>query len=162
MLILSEEVSEGWAMEILSVAERHIEAYATMRMALWPSETIARHRGDIEEALASPSVDHVAFLAVVGGDVCVGFAEAALRHDYVNGCTTSPVAFVEGLYVSPDMRRNGVARRLIDRIVEWARTRGCSEIASDADAGNMDSHAMHEALGFCETERVVFFRRELH
>lgn len=147
-------------MEIMSVSTGHIGAYAALRMALWPSETVAEHREQIERALASPDADQVAFLAVAGGEVC-GFAEAALRHDYVNGCTTSPVAFVEGLYVLPDRRLNGVARLLIEQVVAWARGLGCAEIASDADAANKDSHAMHEALGFAETERVVFFRRSL-
>ncbi|MBB2196054.1 GNAT family N-acetyltransferase [Gluconacetobacter sp. 1c LMG 22058] len=147
-------------MEIIAVSAGHIGAYAALRVALWPAEGVAGHREEIERAMAAPDAGHVAFLAVAGRDVC-GFAEAALRHDYVNGCTTSPVAFVEGLYVSPDWRLHGVARLLIDRVVTWARGLGCAEIASDADVSNTDSHAMHAALGFAETERVVFFRRSL-
>ena len=34
--------------------------------------------------------------------------------DYVNGCTTSPVGFLEGLYVAAAARRQGVARALCD------------------------------------------------
>jgi aminoglycoside 6'-N-acetyltransferase I len=35
------------------------------------------------------------------------------------------------------------------------------ELASDADIANAVSHATHRALGFQETERVVYFRKVL-
>lgn len=38
---------------------------------------------------------------------------------------------------------------------------GCGELASDAPLENAASHAMHHALGFVETERVVFFKKAL-
>ena len=61
----------------------------------------------------------------------------------------------------PECRRRGVARALVDAIVDWARGEGLSEFASDALLDNTVSHAMHAALGFAETERVVYFRRAL-
>lgn len=91
----------------------------------------------------------------------VGLAEAALRSDYVNGAETSLVAFLEGLYVVPDSRTKGVARSLLQEVIRWAREQGCRELASDALLENTSSHAVHRALGFQETERVVFFRRLL-
>ena len=100
------------------------------------------------------------FLADAGGSA-VGLAEAELRTDYVNGTTTRPVAFLEGLYVLPQERRKGVARALVAAVAQWGREQGCTELASDALADDRTSHAMHRALGFQETERVVFFRRSL-
>ncbi len=91
----------------------------------------------------------------------IGFAEAAIRQDYVNGCDSSPVLFLEGLFVDPGHRRRGVAGALVAAVADWGRAQGCSEFASDAEIDNLDSHAMHLALGFAETERVVYFRREL-
>lgn len=88
-----------------------------------------------------------------------GFAEAAIRHDYVNGTESSPVAFLEGIYVRPSARRQGVARALVDAVERWAAERGCGELASDALLDNDASHAMHRGLGFEETERVVYFRK---
>ena len=95
------------------------------------------------------------------GAALTGFAEASVRRDYVNGCATSPVAFVEGLYVVPQQRRLGVARALVAAIEDWALARGLSELASDALLESRPSHAMHEALGLRETERVVYFRKAL-
>jgi aminoglycoside 6'-N-acetyltransferase I len=42
-----------------------------------------------------------------------------------------------------------------------ALTVGCREFAWDAAVENEPSHAMHRALGFEKTERVVFFRKSL-
>jgi len=71
------------------------------------------------------------------------------------------VACLEGIYVKPAYRRRGIARALCERVAAWARKLGASELASDALLDNTDSHAMHRALGFTETQRVVFFRRTL-
>jgi aminoglycoside 6'-N-acetyltransferase I len=100
-----------------------------------------------------------AFVAHDGNPV--GFAEAAIRSDYVNGTMWSPVAFLEGLYVLPAARRKGVAGELVAAVAGWARELGYRELASDARLENEASHAMHRALGFEETERVVYFRRLL-
>ena len=101
------------------------------------------------------------FLACSTAADAIGFAEVSLRSDYVNGTETSPVAFVEGLYVVPHARRNGVAAALVTAACDWGRRAGCREIASDALLENSTSQVVHRALGFEETERVVYFRRKL-
>lgn len=93
--------------------------------------------------------------------MAIGFADVSLRWDYVNGCDTSPVAFLEGVYVEEEFRGQGVAAALIAEVTRWAISKGVSELASDADIANIDSHRMHAALGFEETERVVYFRKLL-
>lgn len=101
------------------------------------------------------------FLAYSAAKEAIGLAEVSVRSDYVNGTQTSPVAFVEGLYVVPHARRNGVAAALVAAACDWGRGAGCREIASDAPLDNSISHVVHRALGFEETERVVYFRRKL-
>jgi aminoglycoside 6'-N-acetyltransferase I len=90
-----------------------------------------------------------------------GLVEASLRSDYVNGTHSTPVVFLEGLYVAPAVRRQGIARELVAAVAAWGRARGCSELASDTPLANRASQAMHRALGFEETERVVYFRKAL-
>ena len=84
-----------------------------------------------------------------------------MRTDYVNGTNSSPVAFLEGIYVSPSARLQGIARKLLVAAEEWARSLGSREFASDALFENTQSHAMHAALGFTESERVIFFKKAL-
>jgi aminoglycoside 6'-N-acetyltransferase I len=80
-----------------------------LRCALWPDQLEHLHRSDAE-ALLHRAGEAVTFLA--RAPECIGFAELTLRHDYVNGCDTSPVAFLEGIYVKPEWRRRGVATAL--------------------------------------------------
>lgn len=145
-------------MQIGRAGEADIADWLALRLALWP-EDAAEARQAIEQSLSN-TYGYAAFLAHDSGAV-MGFAEASLRHDYVNGCETSPVAFLEGIYVLPDWRRRGVARGLTEAVADWARANGCTEFASDALLDNGVSHAFHAAIGFEETERVVYFRRPL-
>ena len=138
-----------------------VEAWAKFRHALWPALTIAEHRGELVATLQSGSIEVIAFVAVDDDTQIVGFAEAGLRRDYVNGCETSPVAFLEGVFVRPEFRRSGVGRSLNAAVETWAREKGCTELASDTHLENADSNRFHSAVGFEETERVVFYRRRL-
>ncbi len=133
-----------------------VGAWVHLRMALWPDATEQEHRAEIAEQLAEPS-RYGAFVVMRAGQPA-GLAEVALRRDYVNGTDTSPVAFLEGIYVTASHRRTGVARILLDAVREWARSHRCAELASDTGLDNIVSQAAHQALGFTETERVVFYR----
>lgn len=131
-----------------------------MRHALWPETSPAGHLADIDAWLAAPG-DAINFVARSADGQPEGFAETCLRHDYVNGTKSSPVAFLEGIYVEPSFRRTDVARRLVEAVENWARQQGCSELASDTAVANIASQDLHHALGFVETQRVVFFRKLL-
>ena len=146
------------AQRIVRAAAIHAQSWARMRIALWPDASLDEHHDEIAAMLAADEA-MAAFVALDDQGIAIGFVEAALRHDYVNGCETSPVLFVEGLYVMPDARRAGVARVLIDGAAVWGHAQGCIEMALDADIANLSSHAFHQAAGFAETERVVYFRR---
>jgi aminoglycoside 6'-N-acetyltransferase I len=136
-----------------------IDTWLALRVALWPDQSPDAMRLEMPAMLDDPR--WVVLLALWPHDEVVGMAEANTRTDYVNGCETSPVGFLEAIYVVPAARRQGVARRLVDAVAAWTRSNGLTELASDALPDNTDSHGMHRALGFSETERVVFFRRRV-
>ncbi|KVE35481.1 aminoglycoside 6'-N-acetyltransferase [Burkholderia sp. TSV86] len=148
----------AFAVRIASAADA--PAWRRLRHALWPHASNAEHARDIAAQLDAPH-RYACFVAVAPAEQPLGFAEIAVRNDAVNGCHTSPVLFLEGVYVDPSLRRRGIARSLIAAAAAWGATRGCSEFASDAPIDNAASYALHRALGFDETERVVFFRRTL-
>jgi len=143
-------------MRVVPAGTGDTEEWIALRAALWPAAP--DHAGDIARMRAAPERS-VTFIARDGGGAAIGFAEVSLRHDHVNGCETSPVGFLEGIYVVPARRRQGAARALIAAAEDWTRAQGASELASDALLDNIDSHRMHAALGFIETERVVTFRK---
>lgn len=128
-----------------------------LRMALWPADR-AVHLQEMQELCAQPG-RYAQFVAYSSLGEPQGLVEVALRSDYVNGTDSSPVGFLEGLYVDPAFRKQGVAALLVKTAEQWVREQGCTEMASDALLDNTTSHAMHRALGFEETERVVYFRK---
>jgi aminoglycoside 6'-N-acetyltransferase I len=139
-------------------------AWGAMRAALWTdadAPTLAAEVSDYFAQRVSASIAVVALAASEVGDEVIGFAEATIRGDYVNGTRGSPVGFLEALFVKPERRRRGVGRALVAAIERWVRARGCSELALDADLDNGASHAAHRAYGFVETERVVYFCKRL-
>lgn len=150
-------VSQRW--QIRTASEEDFEAWGSMRLALWPDEHGVATAEEMQAWLADSGKTALLALDVEGN--AIGFAELALRHDYVNGTETSPVGFLEGWYVAPEWHARGVGRALIAAGEDWARLQGCSEFASDALLDNADSHAAHLACGFEETERVVYFRKSL-
>jgi len=133
--------------------------WLALRSLLWPDGSECEHLRYMADAIVR---GHFVRLAIAANGSAVAFVEASKRADYVNGTNSSPVAFLEGLYVEPASRGNGVARALVAAVEAWAAAEGCTELASDSPLENMAAHAVHRALGFAETERVVYFCRALH
>lgn len=131
-----------------------------LRQALWPDSSRQEHLDEITDLLGDPQ-RYINLLAYTADGHPVGLAEASLRRDYVNGTEHSPVVFLEGLYVVAEQRRQGIAEQLIEAVAQWGRDQGCGEMASDTGLKNLLSQTVHKALGFEETERVVYFKKTL-
>lgn len=129
-----------------------------MRHALWPDATLAEHALEMQAWLQRADALVVVSARVAGG-LC-GFAEAGPR-PYVDGCGASPVAFLEGWFVDPDLRSRGYGRALVGAVEAWAAQRGLRELASDALLANATAQAAHTQLGFVEVERAVRYRKVL-
>jgi aminoglycoside 6'-N-acetyltransferase I len=89
-----------------------------------------------------------------------GFIEVGLRN-YAEGCTPSPVAYIEGWYVDADSRRRTLGSCLVQAAEAWAKQQGLQEIASDTQMENAISITAHTALGYQEVDRIVCFRKRL-
>ena len=133
-------------------------SWPALRTALWPEASEQEHLRDMADTLAR---GHCVMLAFDNDGSAIGFAEVSKRNDYVNGTAGSPVGFLEGLYVAPSHRCQGVGRALVCAASSWATAEGLSELASDSLVENVDAYAVHRALGFIETERVVYFCKRL-
>jgi len=130
-----------------------------MRQVLWPSAP-GEHAQEIALFFSDPrSGPAEALLAIDGSGRAIGFIEVSIR-PYAEGCYSGRVAYLEGLYVEEARRRQGVGTALVRAAEEWGRAQGCTELASDAETGNLVSAAAHRSLGFTEIERIICFRKE--
>ncbi|MGD8374754.1 MAG: GNAT family N-acetyltransferase [Acidobacteriota bacterium] len=146
-------------MRVRPVARRDRAEWLRMRTALWP-ESPDDHGPEIDAFLASPPRDAVVLVAEREPGRLGGFLEAGMR-SHAEGCAASPVGYLEGWWVDPDLRRSGVGRGLATAAEAWARSRGLTEMASDATASNRSGQAAHRALGYEKVGRIVCFRKRL-
>lgn len=133
-------------------------AVAKLALLLWPGHESGALREEMEGILSDENA--AVFLAFRGG-VPVGFAQCALRFDYVEGTASSPVGYLEGVYVAPDCRKQGLAKELLARGEAWAKSRGCTEFGSDCALDNADSLCFHLKAGFEEANRIICFTKKL-
>ena len=138
-------------------ASNRIREAAELAAELWPEHTPEALE---EEFYALLERGAVFFLLLEDGRA-EGFAQCQLRRDYVEGAETSPVGYLEGIYVRPSCRGRGGAEELLRACEAWARERGCREFASDCELGNEASLRFHLRTGFREAGRIVCFVKEL-
>lgn len=131
---------------------------AQLALLLWPGHSLEEFVQEMEELIGSPNA--AVFLAF-HHDTAIGFAQCQLRHDYVEGTTSSPVGYLEGIYVMKSFRKQGYAKRLVAECEAWAKGKGCKEFASDCELDNEESFAMHIRLGFQEANRIICFKKRL-
>lgn len=94
-------------------------------------------------------------------DMPVGFAQCQLRHDYVEGTETTPVGYLEGIFVKEGYRNKGYAKELLAECEAWAKRNGCHEFASDCEINNIGSFRFHKAMNFAEVNRIICFTKRL-
>lgn len=135
-----------------------LPALAELGAQLWQNHTAAELSEEFSETMLHK--DAAFFLAYVDL-IPVGFAQCQLRHDYVEGTGTSPVGYLEGIFVAEQYRKNGIAKALLSACETWAKEQGCREFASDCELGNTRSLRFHLHTGFTEANRIICFVKDL-
>ena len=134
------------------------QEWIRMRQGLWPDAPLEYLNFDLDELLADP--DAAVFIAADSEGRLVGLLETGLRA-YGEGCETSPVGYIEAWYVDPHVRGQKVGRDLVYTAEQWAREKGCTEMASDTWFENEGGINAHLRLGYWEVERLVHFVKRL-
>ncbi len=135
-----------------------ITTLAGLAVQLWPDNSIDGLIDEFGQMMRSGTTQF--FLAFDNG-IPIGFAQCQLRRDYVEGTSTSPVGYLEGIFVQEAYRGKGYGRALAAACEAWAGEQGCSEFASDCELGNSNSLAFHKAIGFEEAGRIICFTKRL-
>ncbi len=134
------------------------DAFTLAKLAIQMWEDNVQEELAEEFAELVSSEDAACFLKYVESKA-VGFAQCQLRHDYVEGTETSPVGYLEGIFVQEEFRHAGFAGELLQECESWAKKKGCTEFASDCELDNAESFKFHMAMGFEEANRVICFRK---
>ena len=143
---------------IRKAESKDLRILAELACQLWSEHTVEEMCSELADMIAKP--DAALFLAYAD-ETAVGFAQCQLRYDYVEGTDSSPVGYLEGIYVADGYRQQGVARELLTVCETWAKSNGCTEFASDCELDNVQSLQFHLNVGFEEANRIICFTKKL-
>lgn len=144
---------------IRPLAESDLAEWLRLRHSLWDESSEDDHKAEMVDIIEHSDSQFVA-VADLGGGRLAGFLEASIR-SHVEDCETENVGYLEGWFVEEEHRQLGIGGNLVRYAEEWARARGCTEMASDAEVDNIVSQQAHSRLGYAETSRLVHLKKEL-
>ena len=134
------------------------KALATMAVKTWDSHTVDELSQTFTDTVKNQT--SVCFIKYFE-ETPIGFAQCSLRHDYVEGTCSSPVGYLEGIFIENGFRGKGYASELLKACENWAKNKGCTEFASDCELHNAQSLKFHLATGFEEANRIICFKKAL-
>ena len=143
---------------IREVEKQDLPILAELACQLWPHHTADKMLAECGVGIENQDA---AFFLAYAEEIAIGFAQCQLRHDYVEGTESSPVGYLEGIYVTDEYRKQGVARELLSACESWAKAKGCTEFASDCELDNTHSLRFHLNVGFEEANRIICFTKKL-
>ena len=141
------------------LSEHNVEILARLSLLLWPECEFKEEYENCQKMLFSQR--EMAFLCKNEIGEYIAFIMLALRYEYVEGTNSFPIGYVEGIWVHESYRKHGIGKHLVKVGEQWCKSRGCQEMASDAELHNTTSQAFHESLGFEEVNRIVCYRKDL-
>ena len=144
--------------KIRTVCENEIGDWFRLRNLLWDGLSEAEHKAEMMDIYEHTDTQFVLIAEV--GNKLVGFLEASIR-PFVEDCHSDHVGYLEGWFVETEYRQHGIGRQLVREAESWARRKGATEMASDAEIGNEMSLEAHTKLGYEETSRLVHLRKDL-
>ena len=150
--------SFGGRKMIRKASKNDIEIIANLAVIMWDENSVEDLSNEFSELL---SKDDAQIFLKYENDIPVGFAQCQLRHDYVEGTETTPVGYLEGIFIMEGYRNRGYAKELLNECERWAKDNGCKEFASDCEMDNDISFQFHKAMNFTEANRIICFTKKL-
>lgn len=146
-------------MIIQKIKKEDFDAWLKMGLLLWPKHSTDELKKEFQDILKSKIEETF----ICKEDKCnyAGFINISLRYEYVPGAKSSPVGYVEGIFVKEQYRKKGIAKKLIDAGEEWAKSKHCKEMGSDVELHNKLSQVFHKKLGFKEDDILVHFIKKI-
>ena len=135
-----------------------IRILADLAVLMWDNNSVDELTDEFSDIL---SKDDAQIFLKYEDDTPVGFAQCQLRYDYVEGTETTPVGYLEGIFIMEGYRNRGYAKELLNKCEMWAKDKGCKEFASDCEIDNDISFRFHKDMNFTEANRIICFTKKL-
>ena len=146
-------------MTMIKQAEKTDSAIlAELAMRLWNGHSLSELQHEFQILTGNP--DAACFISFVENKP-IGFAQCQLRRDYVEGTSSSPVGYLEGIFVLEEYRKSGFAKELLTYCETWAMGKNCTEFASDCEIDNDVSLQFHLSMDFEIANRIICFKKHL-
>ncbi|WP_064971732.1 GNAT family N-acetyltransferase [Ornithinibacillus californiensis] len=110
---------------ITKAGHNHLEELTRLALELYTGNEFEELQAEMLEMLKSTKHQ---FLLYYDSDHPVGFMHLSIREDYVEGSDVSPTGYLEGVYVKPEWRRNGISTKLFREGKNWLLEKGCTQI----------------------------------
>ena len=143
-------------MQFKPASKKDITALVEMGLLLWPKESKAGLEKEFSKYLKQKNQK---IIICFDKKEYAGFIHTSIRKEYVEGAKTSPVGYIEGIFVYEKYRKKGIAKELVKLGEIWAKGKGCKEMGSDTETENKKSIAFHTSLGFSSEEVVIFIKK---
>ena len=157
MILKTNWIFKGERM-IKKAGNNDLETLAKLASEMWHNHSINELINEFSEIMINGKSQ---FFLKYENDIPIGFAQCQLRYDYVEGTSTSPVGYLEGIFVKESYRSKGYAKELLTECEVWAKGNGCQEFASDCEIDNINSLHFHKAMNFTEANRIICFTKTL-
>ena len=157
MILKTNWIFKGERM-IKKAGNNDLETLAKLASEMWHNHSINELINEFSEIMINGKSQ---FFLKYENEFPIGFAQCQLRYDYVEGTSTSPVGYLEGIFVRENCRGRGYGAELLAECEKWARANGCREFASDCEIDNLDSLRFHMAMKFSEANRIICFSKKL-
>lgn len=135
-----------------------LEILAKLAVMMWKNHSVNELINEFSEIMMNGESQ---FFLKYENAIPIGFAQCQLRYDYVEGTSTSPVGYLEGIFVKEGYRNKGYAKELLAECEAWAKENSCHEFASDCEIDNINSFQFHKATNFTEANRIICFTKPL-
>ena len=143
---------------VRKAGKQDLKILANLAVLMWDTHSVSELFADFSEIISKGKSQ---FFLKYENDIPIGFAQCRLRYDYVEGTRTSPVGYLEGIFIKEGYRNKGYAKELLAECEAWAKCKGCQEFASDCEIDNIDSFQFHKAMNFTEANRIICFTKTL-
>ena len=146
-------------MKIRPIQESDQDDWLQMRMALYGDKE-SLLAAEIQRFFSGQAGEPLTVLVAEQDGRLVGMAELSI-HLYAEGCQSDHVGYLEGWYVDSSSRNQGIGRELLKASEAWARSQGCTELATDTHLENVEVSQIYKTCGYEEVAQLRCFRKSI-